>query len=447
MVVAVLSCLATIATLTGALVFAEDAQPDDIAWVVQETTDQWLLGIDYAEPELAGHRLAVDEEGVVLFATGSAACRRGDQVETCAPRLAALETTTMERHGDERWALVRWPMADGRMVLAEQQMPDASIWLYAEWLLPRTAWALAVTFAASLPAAVVIALFTAQPLGRRLSAISAASRRFASGDEGARNRERGSDEIGQLGRQFDAMADGLERHLTTLRGLAAYRADTVNRAEAAAIRGERTRVARDLHDGLAQDLFALGAAAAPLPGLVAAGDPRAAERASMVAELSTSTLVAFRRSLVDLRPRELVADGLAAALAERCREWEARTGVPVQFSAVLAEDRLPFAVEEVAYFVAREALANAARHARPTVVAVSLVAGRNRLTLSVTNDGVPSADEQSAAAPGWGLANMRERARALGGSVEVGPAADAEPPGGAWTVRLSVPLVAEGSDG
>ncbi len=111
-----------------------------------------------------------------------------------------------------------------------------------------------------------------------------------------------------------------------------------------------------------------------------------------------------------MHPAILTNRGLDAALSALA----ARSAVPVALSADLPE-RAPADVEAAAYFVASEALANANRHADATRIRLGARVERDRLVLEIADDGLGGADE----ALGTGIAGLRERVGALGGTLDI----------------------------
>jgi signal transduction histidine kinase len=111
-----------------------------------------------------------------------------------------------------------------------------------------------------------------------------------------------------------------------------------------------------------------------------------------------------------------------------------RSAVPVQLD-VRADTRLPEVIEVGAYFVVSEALANAAKHAHATAVAVDVVAVDAVLRVSVRDDGVGGAD----VARGSGLVGLKDRVEALGGRMSV-----ESPPGAGTSIHVELPI---GDDG
>ncbi|MFL6052374.1 MAG: GAF domain-containing sensor histidine kinase [Actinoallomurus sp.] len=194
---------------------------------------------------------------------------------------------------------------------------------------------------------------------------------------------------------------------------------------------ERSRLARELHDAVAQKLFSLRLTAA---AALSAVDPRA--ELERVQTLAKEALAELREVIFELRPAELEADGLAESLRKHVRvlnrAWGSGRGrrprvrVRVRFEG---EDViLPSEVEAAVYRVAQEALYNALRHGDPSEVTVRLAAG----ALEVCDDGI-GFDVEDGSRDGLGLASMRERAASVGGRLTL----ESSPAG--TVVRLEVP--------
>jgi signal transduction histidine kinase len=172
---------------------------------------------------------------------------------------------------------------------------------------------------------------------------------------------------------------------------------------------ERRRVERNLHDGAQQRLvnlsLALGIARSQVPAsdgqLAAALDEAAAELRLALAEL--------RELARGIHPVILSEAGLGPALASLAE----RSPVPATVAAAPA-DRLPARVEETAYYVASEALANAAKHAHATAVSISARQCDGGLVVEVGDDGVGGADPN-----GSGLRGLADRVAAVGGRLRV----------------------------
>ncbi|WP_051516066.1 sensor histidine kinase [Candidatus Blastococcus massiliensis] len=194
---------------------------------------------------------------------------------------------------------------------------------------------------------------------------------------------------------------------------------------------ERRRLRRDLHDGLGPSLGAVVLRIDTARNLAADGRAEEADRMLRQARDDVATaLTDVRRLVHDLRPPALDDLGLAGAVRQQAeRVLPAQVTVTVTEGPGVAE--LPAAVEVAAYRIASEALANAARHAAPSRVAVALECDDGTLVVTVTDDGVGI---DPAAPAGVGLISLRERAAELGGRCTVEC-----PPSGGTVVRAVLP--------
>jgi signal transduction histidine kinase len=200
-----------------------------------------------------------------------------------------------------------------------------------------------------------------------------------------------------------------------------------SRARIAAAADEtRRRIERDLHDGIQQRLVSLGlelrAAQATVP-------PRLGELECALSHVAGGLASAFdelREISRGIHPAILSEGGLGPALRTLAR----RSAVPVEL-ALHAERRLPERVEVAAYYVAAEALTNAAKHAQASVVKVELDAHDAILQLAIRDDGLGGADPSR----GSGLVGLSDRIEALGGTLEV-----TSPTGGGTTLLIEVPV-------
>lgn len=184
-----------------------------------------------------------------------------------------------------------------------------------------------------------------------------------------------------------------------------------------AVAKERNRLARDLHDSVKQQAFALSAhldAAQLLLGKDAAAVERHLGQAEQLADSLRQELAAL---ISDLRPPVLDRLPFDRALAESARDWAQQQGVELALE-VDGQRRLSPETEEALFRITQEALSNVARHSQAHHVALHLTYGADSVVLVIADDGcgfVPPAINGEPAVTGIGLASMRERALALPG--------------------------------
>jgi signal transduction histidine kinase len=191
----------------------------------------------------------------------------------------------------------------------------------------------------------------------------------------------------------------------------------------AAVDDTRQRIERDLHDGLQQRLVTLGLQVRAAEASVPAAAAELKWELARVADGLTDVLSDVREIARGIHPAILSERGLGPAVKALAR----RSPVPVDLNVRVA-GRLPDRVELGAYYIVSEALANVAKHANAEMVVVSVEAGRGVLSLSVRDDGV-GADPH-----GSGMAGLRERAEALGGTLNL-----TSPPGRGTSVDVRLP--------
>lgn len=207
-----------------------------------------------------------------------------------------------------------------------------------------------------------------------------------------------------------------------------------------ALAEERRRIARDVHDFVGHGLAAMMLQVTSARHVLRR-DPAAAEEALTAAEeVGRASMQELRRTVALLRSDERAGAAQPVASAAEVGELIRRaraSGLDVE-ERIAGIDGVPAAVGVVAYRVAQEALANAIRHAPRARTRVELSSAGAELTLTVDSIGpVSSTPASGDNRPGYGLIGMRERAVALGGTLDAGPTTTG------WRVICRLPL-AEG---
>ncbi|RBY81855.1 sensor histidine kinase [Blastococcus sp. TF02A-26] len=219
------------------------------------------------------------------------------------------------------------------------------------------------------------------------------------------------------------------RALLTSRAAAQEQIDRATQGRDAAVAAEAValrRLERDIHDGPQQHLVRLGMDLARAQRQLDR-DPQAARSTlGEAAGLAREALEELRALSRGIAPPVLADRGLAAALAALA----ARSPVPVELAVDLPEQRLAPAVENTAYFVVSEALANVAKHSDASVCRVDVALTDGVLRVVVEDDGSGGA----VAAPGHGLAGLADRVRATDGTFGVD-----SPRGGPTRLTAEVP--------
>jgi two-component system NarL family sensor kinase len=231
-------------------------------------------------------------------------------------------------------------------------------------------------------------------------------------------------------RELDADELSLLHTIGDLLGVAVERARLHARRLESAQTEERNRLAREIHDTIAQDLTAIAFQLEAAEALLGRqGDPERVRRSvSTALGLTRKGLEEARRSVLDLRAAPLEGRTLPAALAALAAEAGAT------FEPSPAVVPLPPAVEVGLYRIAQEAIQNALRHAEAAHISLRLETSPERARLTVQDDG-KGFPEGTASSGRFGLVGMRERARLLGGSFQIESS-----PGAGTRVTVEVPL-------
>jgi len=253
-------------------------------------------------------------------------------------------------------------------------------------------------------AGLVFGYLNARGITRRLEKLSVAADRWSLGDFSALAHDTSEDELGQLARQFNRMAEQVQNLLQARQNLATLE--------------ERNRLARDLHDSVKQQIFAvgmqLGASRLLLKNDVAAAEVRLNEAQKLVGQAQQELTSLIR----ELRPMALEGKGLVVALRELATEWSQQTEVVANLSVEGTSQPLPLTVEEALFRVAQEALANVARHSKATLVQLILTITEVSVKLAII-DNRQGFELGQQGRLGVGLLSMQERMKALGGNIQV----------------------------
>ena len=246
-------------------------------------------------------------------------------------------------------------------------------------------------------------------------------------------------------RQKRALAELHETNLkleAALEENAGLHAQLLVQAREAGVTDERQRMARDIHDTLAQSLAGIltQLQAAEHPGVEASTRRRHLGNAM---ELARDGLTEARRTVNALGPDLLTPGRLPDAIGEVARRWSEVTGVDAALTTTGDARPMHADVEVTLLRAAQEALANVGKHAQATRVVLTLSYMEDLVTLDVRDDGVGfvpnGAPRAGSADGGFGLAGMRHRVQRLAGRLEI----ESEP-GAGTAISASVPAIPAG---
>ncbi len=201
---------------------------------------------------------------------------------------------------------------------------------------------------------------------------------------------------------------------------------------------ERNRLAREIHDTLAQGMTAVALQLETADAQLDAGMPteRVQQTVRQALRLTRENLEEARRSVLDLRAAPLEGRTLPQALASLAKEWSAASGTAITFKATGGSHPLPSRAEVGVYRMVQEALTNSVRHAGARRIHVTLVLTPHELRCTVADDG-KGFDTEQVSGGHFGLVGLNERAKLLGGSMKLESA-----PGEGTCIAITVPLEA-----
>jgi signal transduction histidine kinase len=240
-------------------------------------------------------------------------------------------------------------------------------------------------------------------------------------------------------RYYTVILRDVSRRVAAERDLAQVREDLRELAVASrtAREQENSRISRELHDELGQNLTSLKMDIAWLEQRLGAGDAEVGRTLAEMRKLLDSTMASARRISADLRPLMLDDLGLAAALEWLAQETGRRHGFTVTLAIDESCKRLAEPLASQLYRVVQESLTNVARHAEASHVKVALSRRRDEVCLEIEDDGRGLSAKDLEKKGSFGLVGIRERIYMLKGRVEM-----QGEPGRGTRINAAVPLSA-----
>jgi signal transduction histidine kinase len=206
-----------------------------------------------------------------------------------------------------------------------------------------------------------------------------------------------------------------------------------------AVLEERERIGMDLHDGIIQDIYAVGLTLEHARLLLSENPQASRQRIEQAVNDLNSTIRDIRAYILDLRPRKLHEENLIDGLHRLIAEFRANTLIEVTLQNPAQELRLPQPQALALFHISQEALANVGKHSRARHVNISLWTTNDRVLLEISDDGRGFDLNTTKSTLGHGLSNMQTRASNAGGELEV-----TSEPGQGTTLLVWVPYTSEG---
>ncbi|GAB4445324.1 MAG: two-component system sensor histidine kinase DevS [Anaerolineales bacterium] len=219
-------------------------------------------------------------------------------------------------------------------------------------------------------------------------------------------------------------------------GLAIENARLHANARRLAVLEERQRIGMDLHDGIIQSIYGVGLSLESALHSIETDPQDAKQRVQHAIDGLNQTIRDLRSYILDLRPRQLGSDGLMSGVKRLIAEYRANTFADVYLTEPESDlTDLPQSHVLALFHICQEALANSAKHARAKKIHIAVWTTDERVLMEINDDGKGFDMEAMQANIGHGLSNMRTRARAVGGDVDISSAPNEGTTVLAWVPR------------
>jgi signal transduction histidine kinase len=363
----------------------------------------------------------VDRQGVVLASRGPGAVSAGVSLFPHLSKSAATvlraalsgqtDASKLVASLPQHTVLVAYPVIgpagriEGALVAYSPKPVSSQPMLLLGALLSGVQLAVPLAILAAL-IGTLFGFLTARGFSRRFQKLSGAVEQWGQGNFTALATDTSGDELGQLTRRLNLLAEQFQGLLSSQQQLATLE--------------ERNRLARDLHDSVKQQVFAISMLVNSAKRQLHLDRSRAETYLEETDTCVQQVQQELTTMVLALRPAALTEQGLVAAVSDLAAHWSQQSGIgsEVKVKGTLAPS---LKVEEALFRIAQEALANSARHSQATQVELTLTSEQDRCTLTVDDNG-QGFDSATVQGNGIGLRSMQERLQAVGGTLVVASA-------------------------
>ncbi len=255
----------------------------------------------------------------------------------------------------------------------------------------------------SFPVGALFGWLVSRGFSKRLTSLSFVTEEWRKGDFSKKVNDRSGDEIGELTRSLNNMAEQLQTYIQTK--------DELTRIE------ERNYLARELHDTVKQQTYAARMQLSAAKNLVTTNPDAAQEHIEAALQLNRETQQELKQIIEQLRPAALEGAGLVQAVITYLERWQEHTGIHADFR-FSGEREIPLDVEQGLYRVIQEGLSNIARHAESDTVELSIRFEPQLITLTIEDHG-RGFDPEEIPSGSMGLAGMRQRLQEINGRLMI----------------------------
>lgn len=225
------------------------------------------------------------------------------------------------------------------------------------------------------------------------------------------------DEVGLILEELNQLSQYIQEQVHSLQKLAEEKTELSQTARTAAIIEERQRLARDLHDVVSQQLFALSMMSSASLKVFEQNPEKARKQLEQISEIAVKAQGEMRALLLHLRPVQLSGESLCEGIIKLVQELKLKTNLHFEASIDEIED-ISKAAEEHIFRIVQEALSNIIRHADATKVKLVLTDDDHYIRLFIGDDG-KGFDIHKERITSYGLKTMRERCEQIGGTYNL----------------------------
>ncbi|WP_188993245.1 sensor histidine kinase [Paenibacillus nasutitermitis] len=274
--------------------------------------------------------------------------------------------------------------------------------------------------------------WAAQRIQRRMDMLHLGLKQASHGNYSARLPEEGARNFTAVFREFNDMLEALDQRTQLIQRTGEDQVMREAASNEAAVLEERKRLARDLHDTVSQQLFAIHMSASSLPKLLEINHERAVSVMEQLISMSSLAQKQMRGFIAQLRPMELEGRSLQQALDKWFPDYCRQNGLQGVLEWRIKE-KLSEAKEHQLFLIIQEAMANIVKHAGAQTAFLTLAETERQIVMTLQDDGVGFRADMVKRGS-YGLSTMRERSNKLGGDTSI-----ISKPGSGTRVRVTLP--------
>lgn len=290
-----------------------------------------------------------------------------------------------------------------------------------------------VSFSIGLFTSIYIGYKNSNYVKKRLDDISTFITILSRGKFSERIKIDNQDELGQLADGINQIAEKFQNQVKSLQKLAEEKNDLAQKAHSAATIEERQRLARELHDSVSQQLFALSIMSSAAIRMFDTKPEIAKKQLGEIGNIASQAQAEMRALLLHLRPVSLKNDSLCDGIKKLMEELQAKT--PITFESSMEElPSITAVYEDHLFRIIQEALSNILRHADATVVKLQMHQKDNYVYIFISDNG-KGFELNMNKLSSYGLDTMRERCEELGGQFSI-----RSKPGEGTHIEIHIPI-------